>query len=316
MHWPPSRRLTLVALWLLVAGLTGTALAPRFADTYWVLELPGHFRAHLSVGLAFVVLGFGLLRAWRHVTVSIPVVLVVALPVLVLWRPAEPAPGHDVALRVLSLNVAFDDRNSQEVLDLIETLHPDIVGLVEVNSRWMNRLSSLDHEYRHRAVHASRRGGGVALLSRLPLDRAEIRPFVTARRYFAVATLEVEGHPIALSVVHTAAPVWESRTRDRNAQFEALAAIGREFPDRNMIVIGDFNTSPWSPAYRKLVQETGWRNAAQGFGYRPTWPAQRPWLGIPIDHHLVSSRVAVERFETVGPTGSDHLAVYTELSFR
>ena len=81
-----------------------------------------------------------------------------------------------------------------------------------------------------------------------------------------------------------------------------------------MVLIGDFNTSPWSLAFKRLLRHSGLKSAADGFGYQPTWPAQWPWLGIPIDHCLVSDGVVVREFSTAGPTGSDHLAIHARLS--
>ena len=229
-----------------------------------------------------------------------------------LWLPAGPRAAGDETLRILSLNVSYFDRNHREVIDLIATHQPDLVGLVEVTDRWMKELSVFDRDYPYQVVETTRRGG-VALFSRLHLEEAELRPFASRRRNFVVATLVVAGRPVRLAVVHAASPMWAARAALRDQQLALLASVARESPDYEMIIVGDFNTSPWSLAFRRLLDETEWRNAGQGFGYLPTWPATRPWLGIPIDHHLVSDGIVVHDFSVVGPTGSDHLAVVTEL---
>ena len=157
------------------------------------------------------------------------------------------------------------------------------------------------------------RRSGVALLSRFHLKDTELRPLASRRPNFALATMTVAGRPVRMAVVHAAAPMGAARAARRDQQLALLASVARESPEDEMILVGDFNTSPWSLTFRRLLDETGWRNAAQGFGYLPTWPSMRLWLGIPIDHHLVSDGIAVHDFSVVGPTGSDHLAVLTEL---
>ena len=317
MQRSPFRPPVLFALLSTTILFALAAVAPRFADAYWLLELPGHLRAHLSVGMFVIVLVFATLKAWRHVAFAVVVTALVATPVAALWVPSEPAHQRAVALRALSLNVSFYSRNYAEVLTLIQSVRPDVVGLVEINTRWMEELAPIEEHYTHRVVHAPPRGSGVALLSRIPLREAEVRPFSGTQRHYAVGTLEVDGFRVVLAVAHGASPLGgPSSTAVRDRQFETLAGVRREFADREVVFMGDFNTSPWSLAFRRFLRVAGLRDAAGGFGYRPTWPAQRLWLGIPIDHHVISEGIVVNNFSVVGPTGSDHLAVYTELGFR
>ena len=317
MRRPRLRQPVLFALLLTNILFTLAAVAPRFADTYWLLELPGHFRAHLSVGTAAVVLVFTALRAWRHVLFGSLTSALVAAPVVALWVPSGAAEQPRTALRALSLNVSFYSRNYDQVLALIEAMRPDVVGLVEINSRWMEELAPLSRHYAHHVAHARPRGSGVALFSRIPFRDAEVRPFPGTERHYAIGTLNIDAVPLALAVGHVASPLGgQPSAAARDRQLSTLADARREFADREILLMGDFNTSPWSLAFRRLLSRSGLRDAARGFGYRPTWPAQRLWLGIPIDHHVVSDGIVVKSFSVVGPTGSDHLAVYTELGFR
>ena len=238
----------------------------------------------------------------------------IAAPVFLLWVPGASGHDGDIALRVLSSNVPFYRPNHAVVRELLRELRPDVVWLVEITDKWMTQLDSLDDLYPHRLIEPTGPHSGLALLSRYSLASAEIRPLAGTR--FLVATLEVHGHPLALGVIHTASPVWGTRVARRNDQLQALAGIRREFADREFVLMGDLNTSPWSLAFRRLTAETELRNAADGFGYLPTWPAGWPWLEIPIDHCLVSDGIVVRDFRTAGPTGSDHLAVYAALGFH
>ena len=317
MTRPSFRQPALLVLLAMTILLAVAAIAPRFADTYWLLELPGHFRAHLSVAMSGIVIAFAVLRAWRHMVFATAVTALVVAPVAALWVPPGQPDPRPPALRALSLNVSFYSRNYDEVLTLIEETSPDVVGLVEINTRWMEELASIDARYKHRVVYARPRGSGVALLSRFPFREAEVREFSGTQRRYAIGTLDVDGEPLVLAVAHAASPLGgKASAAARNGQLATLADIRMEFADREVLLMGDFNTSPWSLAFRRLLDGSGLRDAAQGFGYRPTWPAERPWLGIPIDHHVVSDGIVVQSFSVMGPTGSDHLAVYTELGFR
>lgn len=311
------RQAVLSGLLAITMVMAVAALAPRFADTYWLLELPGHFRAHLSVAMGTIAIAFAVLKAWRHMLFATAVTSLVAAPVAALWVPSDQGDPRGAALRALSLNVSFYSRNYDQVLTLIEETSPDIIGLVEINTRWMEELAPIDARYAHRIVYARPRGSGVALLSRFPFREAEVREFSGTQRRYALGTIDIDGVPLVLAVAHAASPLGgQASAAARDRQLATLANVRMEFADREVLLMGDFNTSPWSLSFRRLLDGSGLRDAARGFGYRPTWPAELPWLGIPIDHHVVSDGIVVKSFEVMGPTGSDHLAVYSELGLR
>jgi endonuclease/exonuclease/phosphatase (EEP) superfamily protein YafD len=81
------------------------------------------------------------------------------------------------------------------------------------------------------------------------------------------------------------------------------------------ILVGDLNTSLWSPYYAHLIRQTGLDNARRGFGLLPTWPAYMPWpfLMIPIDHCLVSPDIGVIKMRTGRNIGSDHLPIVVDM---
>ena len=83
--------------------------------------------------------------------------------------------------------------------------------------------------------------------------------------------------------------------------------------NRERIVMGDLNITPWSPFYVPLEEEAGMTNAANGRGYLPTWPAGLDLLKIPIDHMLVSEGVTVQQFRTGEENGSDHLPIILDV---
>ena len=314
---PRVRQPVLFALVLTNIVFTLAAVAPRFADTYWLLELPGHFRAHLSVVVAAIVLVFAALGAWRHVLFGTVTTALVAAPVVALWVPSGPAEQPGTALRALSLNVSFYSRNYAEVLALIEAMRPDVVGLVEINSRWMEELAPLGQHYAHRVAYARQRGSGVALFSRIPFRDAEVRPFPGTGRHYAIGTLEIDAVLLVLAVGHATSPLggqssaaardivnsppspthdansltarpcsWETSTRPRGLLRSAASSVGR------------VSVTP------RADSATDRRGQPSALG----WESR--------DHHVVSDGIVVNSFSVVGPTGSDHLAVYTELVFR
>lgn len=311
--WPTIFRRTMVWLLTSILAMSGAALVlPLLSDVFWAFELPGHFRAQVSVVTVAVTLGLVVARAWRPALLGFGLAVIIAAPVVALWVPDQTGDADGSELDVLSLNVSFYGRNQALVSDLLQRLQPDVVGLVEVDRGWIETLGSLDGAYPYRLVESAERRSGTALLSKIPLAAPEIRPIAKTR--LLAATIRVDERAVVIGVIHTASPLWGERAALRDEQLRGLSALGHRPAERDLILMGDFNTSPWSLAFRRLIRQTGLRNAAAGFGYLATWPVPWPALGIPIDHCLVSDGITVREFDTVGPTGSDHLAIWARLS--
>jgi endonuclease/exonuclease/phosphatase (EEP) superfamily protein YafD len=300
--------------WLAMTGLVAVVMATRAADHVWVLELPGHFRAHIALAAVLVTGVFFAIRAWRHGAAAVVVTAFLAAPILSLWVPAESqarAAAH--GLRILAINVHTANRSHAAVRELVMASDADIVGLQEVDGRWMGALQEVKTRYPHIVMRPRDDNFGIALLSRFPLERTEVRSLVRESVPYVVTHLGFRGRPLTIVLAHPVPPARGSYVALRNRQLEELARVRGEFSEREFVLVGDLNTSPWSLAYRRLIEQTGLRNAAQGFGYRPTWPAQMPWLMIPIDHFLVSPGLEVLDHRVGTLVGSDHLPITIEL---
>jgi endonuclease/exonuclease/phosphatase family metal-dependent hydrolase len=120
------------------------------------------------------------------------------------------------------------------------------------------------------------------------------------------------GHPLRLYAVHTSWPLAPPSAARRNRQLVLLAQQARaaKLP---LVVVGDFNVSPFSPHFRQLLVDGNLRSAADGFGWQPTWPTFLPPAGIQIDHGFVSPAVSVQSFRRGSGNGSDHRPIVMDL---
>jgi endonuclease/exonuclease/phosphatase (EEP) superfamily protein YafD len=105
----------------------------------------------------------------------------------------------------------------------------------------------------------------------------------------------------------------------QQVEFDALAAWSREIiqsGQNSLIVIGDFNSTPWHSDFRQLIKNSGLVNAQNGFGIQTSWHGNFPfWLRIPIDHCLHSKSLRTIRYTVGSNIGSDHLPLLVELQF-
>jgi endonuclease/exonuclease/phosphatase (EEP) superfamily protein YafD len=109
--------------------------------------------------------------------------------------------------------------------------------------------------------------------------------------------------------VHMVPPAGTWRWKLRNEQLDALAKrVDQE--EKPTIVVGDFNTTPWTHAFGQLMRGK-LQDSAYGRGIRGTWPAAIPnFLRIPIDHVLHTDDIRVLERELLEPFGSDHFPLY------
>jgi endonuclease/exonuclease/phosphatase (EEP) superfamily protein YafD len=101
----------------------------------------------------------------------------------------------------------------------------------------------------------------------------------------------------------------------RNQHFEAIADHLRRMPAPK-ILVGDLNSTVWSPYFAETIGRTGMVDAREGFGLLPTWPTWLPVMKIPIDQCFVSPDVEIVNLKAGPHIGSDHLPLIIDLRLR
>jgi endonuclease/exonuclease/phosphatase (EEP) superfamily protein YafD len=238
------------------------------------------------------------------------------LPIVPYAMPgAVHAQPERSSLRFLAANLNFRNRDYRGALALIEAEQPDVVALMEVDAAWIGALGDLHDRYPHSFAWPEEGAYGIALFSRYPVRELDGSPYREGGVQTAARVgIDVNEKEVILTLAHMKAPTSPGHAALRNRQIAAIAEmIGRD-SGREHILIGDLNTTPWSPQYRPLEETAGLRNAARGRGYSPTWPAGFGLMGIPIDHVLTSGGIEVLQFRRGASFGSDHLPIVADLA--
>lgn len=290
---------------VLLATATFTGFLGRL---WWIFELSAHFRVQLAVAL-FTLAG---LWAWqgRWRTTAICTACATINGVLLLWLlcPTGEVAAAGARLQLVSINVHTANQRSDLLLDFLRHADADVVLLMEVDDRWMDRLAPLAGEYPHRIANARDDNFGIALFSRTALTRASIVELGHAGVPSITAMVRFDGRDILLLGTHPLPPVTSQYAELRNDQLREIAAFVRR-QTSPVIVIGDLNTTPWSPFFADLLADGRLRNTSEGRGLFASWPDWMPLARIPLDHCLVTEPIRVVD-KRLGPeVGSDHLPV-------
>lgn len=299
-----------------------TTLFSFFGERFYVSELLSHFRVQYICLFLIAAIYFACLnRKW--LVVAIVGLIVNGASVLPIYFPqiaTETTSDARYAPDPLSLifaNVYTSSRDEELLFNVIASKQADLIILDEYSDRLTNVFKKLEANYPFQNTLPEWQEFGMAIYSKFPLHDVKFEGFVTDRTPGISVSITLNDRKLRIIAVHPAAPVSPFRASRQRLYFKNLTkAVTLE--DGPVIVAGDFNSSMWSPRYRKLIRDTGLVNARRGKGIYPTWsPNWRlaPFLSIPIDHILVSSELDAVNFETLPFTGSEHLPIYAEINY-
>lgn len=294
--------------------LVVAALTPYAPASNRLTDLLSHFPVYyLAAAFCGIIIAIAA-RAPRKIIRLL--IAALALNIATIWpyipvSSAKPAAGKTI--KILQVNTLFINKDTTALAALIAQEKPDIIAAAEVNSAFATLFATLADEYPHRFISAAdHHAYGLALLSRFPAAQMAREYLGDANIPSLTATLDIEGRQVHLANIHPRTPL--RFLAERDAVFDAVSQKYKSAraKNENLIVLGDFNATPWCPAIKKLVKELDLNHARAGFGITPTWPQWLPApLRLPIDHVLMGGDFETAHFSIAPPVGSDHLATIT-----
>ena len=282
---------------------------PWVGGFHYLLELGSHFVPFYAAGAwaAFAILIA--LDDKRVAVVAACALVLSGAAIISCYIPREATQNNGAPIRVMVSNVLTSNKNFDEFIDLVRKESPDVVALLEINKEWVQALGKLDATYPNKLLYPQSDNFGMGILSRGPMRRVEKIDLLGVPALYA--RLALSNRMIDLLVVHTLPPVNAANAALRNKQLEMIPQIGEEKGGLH-IVVGDLNTTMWSPHFRALLKLSGLKDARMGFGIQPTWPAGLAPFMIPIDQCLFQIPLAVKDVRKTSFFGSDHLSLIVD----
>lgn len=292
------------------AGRSSAAwdIASHFAPVWLVAGVLA-----LAVGL---VAGRGAIRGLTTALSLVAIVCAGQLIVVELQRKtSEPAPSDAPnQLKIVQFNAWRDNPDLDGAAAWIAQQEPDVVVIEEADAEVLAAM------HRHGPWRVTCQRCSVMIFSRAAPTAIDLkRPKQLALPASAAAMLPAPGGgEFPIVGVHFTWPTEIDKHRDQTAGLTtALQALPRE----RMVVVGDFNSTPWSASRRRQDAELGLERRTKAL---VTWPARTyaRWgikVGLPllpIDHVYAGPAwrtVSIER----GPRiGSDHYPVVAVLALQ
>jgi endonuclease/exonuclease/phosphatase (EEP) superfamily protein YafD len=252
-----------------------------FGDLYWGFDLLANFRPHIGVVVLVIALVW-----WRFDSESAAVLLFAGIVGVSSLAPVfigSPPPPVGETIEVMTFNVGVSNPNRDAVARFIASERPDLVFLFESSFEWENAMKRAGLPLEIVSVVPRGRVAGVTVLASAGIDADEID--VDIRGEVAAVTVTVDGRRVDVIGVHPPSPISPDRAGRRD---EMIAETGDWVADRSnpVVVVGDFNATPWSAAHRTLRWRGMLADSLAGAGLQATWPDGWGPLSIPIDHVL------------------------------
>lgn len=299
-------------LLLVLAGLAAAALAGFLAPLGWPFELFVHFRPQFAAYAAILATGLLLVRHLPAALLSLALAVALAWP-LVARRQAEVTASRceGPALEVLTANLSIVNRDPSRLIAWVHADPPDVLLLQEVTARWATDLEQLS-DYPYRRVVPRSDTHGIAMLSRWPMSDVRVLDLVGDGLPLLVAEIDTGQGRFHAAAIHAQWPLTAGLMDRRDRTLQGLAHEVQTTPG-HWIVGGDFNLTPHSPVFDRLLESSGLADTRPVHGWQPTWlPSFWP-LSLNIDHVLASPGICVQSSAVGPPIGSDHRPVRASL---
>ncbi len=281
----------------------------------WVIDIFSQFPVQYALS-AMVILTICLWK--RIISLAIFSVILFFCNLNVLINPGiagENSVRSENTFKVYSANINRFNTDISKLMDDVVRADTEIVLLLEVTPAHLERMTPLIQMFPYHIARSpiGTHELGIVLLSKFPILDNRLIKLSEAGNALLEATLEINKNALIFYGTHLQNPVFAENFSDRKKQFLELAQkiCRRSEP---VIIAGDLNETPFSPIFKELIRISGLRDSTKGFGWQPSWPANFPFLWLPIDHILVSPEIHVLNRTTGSFIGSDHYPVFAELS--
>jgi endonuclease/exonuclease/phosphatase (EEP) superfamily protein YafD len=215
-------------------------------------------------------------------------------------------------LSILTFNVYQKNNQYQAMMDLVHTLDPDMVLLLETNEDWRKEIKPLDRIYPYQIKAIQENTYGMMLLSKLAPIEENIERLTDNKIPSIDCLVNFNNRKIRLRGLHPRPPVpGEALTsKQKDAEFREAAKVISELPsDEIVIVAGDLNDVVWSKASKRFKKTSNLKDPRVGRGTFSTFPTYLP-IRFPLDHIFCSSELQVCELSVLGNIGSDHFPIY------
>ncbi|RYY30599.1 MAG: endonuclease [Chitinophagaceae bacterium] len=319
-----------IALIVLTGSLITFTVLSLVHNQYWIFRifdfprLQKFFLSLLTLGLIIIFFKGDATIKWilaAALMLNVGYLSVQIFPFTVFAKKQVLAAGSDLpeqSVSVMIANVFQDNTNVTGCLREIADNCPDIVLLLETNSRWDNATRELEKTYPHYLRIPLENTYGMLLYSKLQLKDPTVRYLVESDipsiHTDVVLRSQQKVHFIAL---HPTPPVPNEnpRSTERDKELLLAAEMVKKCKDP-VIVIGDLNDVAWSYTTELFLKMSALLDPRRGRGFYNTFHAHNVFMRFPLDHAFISTDFKLKSMRRLKNFNSDHFPMFIHLQYE
>ncbi|MES2268948.1 MAG: endonuclease/exonuclease/phosphatase family protein [Bacteroidota bacterium] len=216
---------------------------------------------------------------------------------------------------IMIANVYQYNKNVKGCLKVIATANPDIVILLETDSRWDIETRGMEKDYPNFIRVPLENTYGMLLYSKLELDGAQVKYLVEADIPSIHTRVKLNnGQMVQLYAVHPTPPVPSENVRstERDKELLLTAELAKQ-SDLPVIVAGDLNDVAWSHTTELFLKMSGLLDPRRGRGFFNSFHAHYFFIRFPLDHAFISRHFKLNKIKRLSNYGSDHFPFFFDI---
>lgn len=322
------RAVKFTAFYLINAALVLLLILPAVSASieWWWLENLLNLQLQWSIiAIIFVCLNLLFIKTYRwSIALLYLSLMIYNLTPLYLKQQSNQinVADHNNIINIAQLNLRYDNPYLVKLLPTLGDPTFDLLIVQEASDAKHQTIKQLGQYYPYSFGISSQEAtpDGMAIFSRWPIIEQHNHALGEQQGHLLEVLLQKNGliSPIQLFALHPVSPRTEQLWKIRNNALTLSAHMIAASPFANKIVVGDFNSSPWSTEFKNFKLISKLKSSADGFGYIPSWSySDIPILSLLssayIDHQLVSQSFHVVAKNAWPIEGSDHQMILTKL---
>lgn len=223
----------------------------------------------------------------------------------------------DEQFTLLITNVKMSNKNSQELIKLIELKNPDLILAMEVNKWWDEQLNAIENNYPYSQHTINEVAYGMVLYSKFPIKELNVHYLQNKNvpSFQSIIALP-KGKIFSFYCMHPVPPTHFKNLPDNKGQREsAFKKLGKEINSRQYptLVAGDLNDVVWSRVDKLTETQNILYDVREGRGFYNSYNAENIFMKWPLDHILVTNEFRLKSLQRLPDIGSDHYPIFATL---
>ena len=298
--------------------MVGIYLTSKSFYQYFVFDMLVHYSIYALIIAFFILILYNyLIRKQKNKSILFLIPFVI-IPYVVYnemghYYLGENAKGEKENFKIISINIFSQNEEFQHLQNYLKEETADVIVLQELTPSWQKHVEFIRKEYPYYKEEPRSNNFGIAVYSKIPFDTVIPKNYIDEMHPSLIGELKVNGKPVSILMTHPVPPLPnQARFERRNKQYKLMKEEIDAMTNENIIFIGDFNSTTYSPNF-KLLQSDKLKDARTGFGLQNSWNAFIPILRTNIDQCWVSKNIGVTNFYRGKDIQSDHFPIVAEL---